>query len=340
MRMGKVTTYCQISGCSPEVDSGLDYIIEDILDDASEPASDYKKVREALGSLSTEDESRGTQALSIIGPIGQDNKPIREFDESFNTLDEILAEAEGHVRELSGCYMGELFDLGYCEGPDGGDDSGALVSYGGYFFVQTMMIAILAGATQGRVSVQRLWKLAMMKGYYDPHNHYVLPGVDYGPIHTYLDQFPWYLGDVAGRRELLEMEKYMGTVEDIAEVLRKRGFWMWMRPDRFPIDPVITPRPITDITEADLIAPISHELISKLPTEIVRSVALELNIRDIITLATLNKTLYYRVLGNQNTRDSLARAYIHENARWCLTAKPSSDGGMRGKETMHLGGNI
>ncbi|KAL5640401.1 hypothetical protein ACGC1H_007601 [Rhizoctonia solani] len=125
--------------------------------------------------------------------------------------------------------MGDMFDMGYCEGPTGEDD-GALVSYGGYFFVQTIMLSILAGATQGRVSIQRLWRPAMMKGHYYAHNDCVLPGVDYGPIHGYLDQFPWHLGDV-GMKELLKMED-MGTAENIAEVLRKRGFWMWMRPNR------------------------------------------------------------------------------------------------------------
>ncbi|CAE6451193.1 unnamed protein product [Rhizoctonia solani] len=316
--MGKATTYCQISGCSPEVADDLDcgYLIEDDLEDASESkGSDCIKVREAIKLLSSEDEREGTQALSIIGPFGEDNKPIWGFEENPNNLDEILAEAEGQVREFSGCHMGDMFDMGYCEGPTGEDD-GALVSYGGYFFVQTMMLAILAGASQGRVSVQRLWRLAMIKGHYDPHNGYVLPGVDYGPIESYLDQFPWHLGDV-DRKELPKMED-VGTAEDIAEVLRKRGFWMWMRPDRFPIDPIITPRPATDIAKEDLTRSMSHGTISKLPPEILRFIALELNTRDLIALSIINKTLYYRILGNRESRDSLARAHIHKHARWCL----------------------
>ncbi|KAG8764096.1 hypothetical protein FRC11_005506 [Ceratobasidium sp. 423] len=266
--MGKVTTFCQISGCSPEIEDVLDFesMTGYTLSGASEPEkSDYAKIQEALKLLVTGDEKMGAQALSIIGPFNDNNKLIWGFEENPNELDEILEEAEGHVRELPGCRIGDMFDLGYCEGPNGEDD-GALISYGGYFYVQTNILAILAGATQGRVSVQRLWRLAMIKGYYDAHNYYVLPGVDYGPIHEYLEQFPWFLGGV-DREELIKMGG-IGPAEDIAEVPRKRGFWMWMRPDRsvfygkrssqslkvfpllfsFPVDPVAISQPTTSIT--------------------------------------------------------------------------------------------
>ncbi|CAE6435328.1 unnamed protein product [Rhizoctonia solani] len=146
---GKVATFCQISGCSPEAGDVYDYhyLYEDSLSKASElERSDYAKIREAFNLLATEDERAGTQALSIIGPFDDDNKLIWGFEENPMNLDKVLGEAEGHVRELSGCRMGDMFDNGFCEGPTG-DDDGVLISYGGYFWVQTNMLAILAGAT-------------------------------------------------------------------------------------------------------------------------------------------------------------------------------------------------
>ncbi|KAG8739114.1 hypothetical protein FRC11_000912, partial [Ceratobasidium sp. 423] len=310
-----------ISGCSPEVEDMLDYdyISEYDLRDASEPLkSGYKKIREALKLLVTEDEREGTGALSIIGPYDDENKPIWDFEGNPKYLDDVLEEAEGHVREVSGCQMGDMFSHGYCQGPTGNDD-GAIVSYGGYFYVQTNMLAILAGATQGRVLPQRLWRLAMIRGHFKNHDYAVLPGVDYGPIYgciEYSHECPWLLGDV-DYEELLGMVS-MGAAEDIAETLRKRGFWMWMRPDRFPIEPASTPQPTINITKAQLAESLSNGTISKLPLEIVQCIARELDVRDVIVLATLNKVLYYYLLGNQEARDSLARAYIHRHARWCL----------------------
>ncbi|CAE6414486.1 unnamed protein product [Rhizoctonia solani] len=279
--MGKVTTYCQISGCCPEVEDMLDfdYVSEYDVEDASESEkTDYIKIREALKLLVTEDEKEGIHALSIIGPYDDDNKPIWEFEENPTDLDDVLEEAEGLVREVSGCQMGDMFTYGYCQGPTGNDD-GAIVSYGGYFYVQTNMLAILAGATQGRVSPQRLWRLAMIKGHYKNHSHAVLPEVDYGPIYgciEYSHECPWLLGDV-DHEELLGMVN-IGTTEDIAEVLRKRGYWMWMRPDRFPIEPTGTPQPAINITKEQLTESLSNGTISKLPLEIIQCIARELDV--------------------------------------------------------------
>ncbi|CAE6496144.1 unnamed protein product, partial [Rhizoctonia solani] len=208
--MGKVITFCQISGCSPELEAEDIYDrhdFSDCLNKASESESSvYAKIREAFNLLATEDERAGSQALSIIGPFNDNNKPIRRFEDNPIKLGEILEEAERHVREHPGYRMGSrgMFDLGFCSGPTGDDDC-VLISFGAYFWVQTNMLAILAGATQGRVSVQRLWRLAMVKGHYVPNNHYVLPGVDYGPIYEYLEQCPWLLGSV-DEKELLKME--------------------------------------------------------------------------------------------------------------------------------------
>lgn len=92
------------------------------------------------------------------------------------------------------------------------------------------MLPILEAATSGRVSPRRLWNLAMSKGHLRPHSHYGLPGVDYGPISNYINQFPWLFGTLTA--DAMESLEDIGAPEDIANIIRDKGFWMWMRPDR------------------------------------------------------------------------------------------------------------
>ena len=125
--------------------------------------------------------------------------------------------------------MGGMFDLGFCDGPVGMGD-GALVSFGCCFYVLTNMLPILKAATSDRVSPRRLWNLAMSKGHLNPHNDHGLPGVDYGPISDYQEQFPWLLGTLT--TEAIASLEELGTPDDIANVIRDKGYWMWMRSDR------------------------------------------------------------------------------------------------------------
>lgn len=139
---------------------------------------------------------------------------------------------------------------------------------------------------------------------------YLSHGVNYGPIRKDSTSSPWYLGDV----NFSQMHNIgeIGTSEEIAEVLRREGFWMWKRPDRsvlprerasacphvynypvirFPIDssPTFDPAPNIPITLPAKLTP--SEPISRLPLEILQSIALHvyLSLSDIITLAMLNK---------------------------------------------------
>jgi hypothetical protein len=126
--------------------------------------------------------------------------------------------------------MGEHFYSGFCDGP-GGPETGTLVSFGSCFPVLTLALPILDAATSGRVSPRRLWDLAVLKGCLVAHDYYGLPGVDYGPISEYWDQTPLMFGDLMPK-ELVTLETEGHSAEDITDVIRARGFWMWMRPDR------------------------------------------------------------------------------------------------------------
>lgn len=144
------------------------------------------------------------------------------------TVEEALDLPEDSVRVLHGCSMGGMFDLGFCEGPGG--VGGSLVSFGCCFFVLTNMLPILEAATSGRVSPRRLWNLVISRGHIVAHADRGLRGVNYGPIRAYWHQFPWLFGGLTS--EAIASLEEIGTPDDIAEVIRDKGFWMWMRPDR------------------------------------------------------------------------------------------------------------
>ncbi|KAG8716678.1 hypothetical protein FRC09_015380 [Ceratobasidium sp. 395] len=179
----------------------------------------------AIDLLTQGDEAEGQESLTIIGPLADDGKSWLELQ----SVEQALALPEGRVRAVSGCSMGGMFDMGFCGGPNG-DSDGALVSFGSCFFVISAALPILDAATAGRVSVRRFWNLVIAKGHLDAHNYYCLPGVEYGPIAKYWEQFPWVFGDLS-RKGLMELD-YPGRAEKIAEAIKTRGYWMWMRPDR------------------------------------------------------------------------------------------------------------
>lgn len=166
--------------------------------------------------------------LYSTGAFQEDrDEPLWDGNVGQDSLEQLLREAEGHVRVLSG--WSATGDDDYARSPQDNEHE-VLVSSGCCFIVQTYMLSILQAATDGRVSPQRLWRLAMAKGHFFAHDFYVLPEVDYGPIRKHLCQYPWYLGNVQFSE--LRTMGCIGTPEEVAEALRRRGYWMWMRPDR------------------------------------------------------------------------------------------------------------
>ncbi|KAG8736681.1 hypothetical protein FRC10_009044 [Ceratobasidium sp. 414] len=309
--MGKVTTYCQLSGCSPEAAEITEF-------EATENDTYGPNVLAGLRLLTNSDEVEGQQSLSIIGPLADDGKTWLELN-NINTgqlgVEQALSLPEGRVRAVFGCSMGNMFDLGFCAGP-GGEADGALISFGSCFFVLTVALPILEAATGGRVSPQRLWNLAMMKGHLDAHNYYCLPGVKYGPIDQYWDQFPWMWGDLS-EQEIRALEE-KGNPEDVAEVVRSRGHWIWMRPDRFPIESCNTSQPSRYILSFAPIQPPPDGSITTLPPELLHSIASHLPLSNIISLAAANKVLHNVLLGDAGARDTLAKSYMRLQEPWYL----------------------
>ncbi|KAG8739881.1 hypothetical protein FRC10_005015 [Ceratobasidium sp. 414] len=285
-----------ISGCSPKPE----YVLKNLAQDQGFG----RKVLEALELLTNPDESEGQQALSVIA-----DRP--------RTLKEVLASPEEHIRITHGCMIGGGFDFGFCQPLGGGPRDIIIVYTGSTFFVLTVMIPILDAASGGRVTPHRLWRLALPRGHFNG-NRYAIKGVNYGIVEKYWGLNPWPFGELSVD-DIRALED-KGTPEEIADIIRARGFWMWMRPDRFPIDvtnsPHAQPSPITLTTPRADSDPLTSIL--KLPPELTLSICVELALYNIIALAAVNKTLYTQLLGSLDARDALARAYMRSSARWCL----------------------
>ncbi|KAG9124344.1 hypothetical protein FRC07_011981 [Ceratobasidium sp. 392] len=303
--MGKVATYCQISGCSPEVESDIDFNIYE--------AKFGPKVHAAIRLVADADEMKGLDSLSIIGPLDDDDDEATWLEP--DSVEEALALPEGCIRAVHGCSTGGSFDMGWSDGPNG-DSDGALISYGPCFFVLTIALPVLEAATGGRVSPRRLWKLAMRRGHFDAGTDYCIPGVAYGAVAEHWDQFPWMFGDIT--LEEMEALEDKGAPEDIAEIIRSRGYWMWMRPDRFPIEPEDTAQPSSTIISFNPAQPTLHGSITALPVELLHSISLSLSLSDIISLAAVNKAIYNALIGNADGRDALAKAYMRSQTPWYL----------------------
>ncbi|KAG9089904.1 hypothetical protein FRC06_001308, partial [Ceratobasidium sp. 370] len=272
------------------------------------------KVLEALGLLTSADESEGQQALSVIGLY--DGKNDWQATDRPQTLKEALALPEERIRITHGCTMGGGFDFGFCRPLGGGPRDIIIVYTGNTFFVLTVMIPILEAASGGRVTPHRLWRLALSRCHFQG-NRYAIKGVDYGIVEKYWGLDPWPFGALSVD-DILALEN-KATPEEIAEILRAGGFWMWMRPDRFPIDMADLPRPseaTAPITPPTNLCPLTS--ISKIPPELLCFICAELSLSHIVSFASVNKTLYSQLLGTLEARDALAKAYMRSSARWCL----------------------
>jgi hypothetical protein len=123
--------------------------------------------------------------------------------------------------------MGDDWYYGYVAPPD--PRSSYLLSYGTNIAVQSVSLPILYQATGGRMTPQRLWRLAMGQGFSEVRDCDLLKGIEYGEVLDGIDQ---YMRPTPGIEDLIELEE-LGDVEAIkVAIILKGKFWIWMRPDR------------------------------------------------------------------------------------------------------------
>jgi hypothetical protein len=97
--------------------------------------------------------------------------------------------------------------------------------------VQTASLHILALATAGRMTPERVWRLAMHQGFSRPYEGYGLDGIDYGEIDRARGQDQFLVPDLS-LDEIIKLES-LGDVELVKKAIIDDGkFWVWMRPDR------------------------------------------------------------------------------------------------------------
>jgi hypothetical protein len=131
------------------------------------------------------------------------------------------------LRVISHCWMGDGWYYGLVAPPD--PMAHYLVAYGANIVVQSASLPILSRATRGRMTPQRLWRLAMWYGFSESRDRDVFDGIDYGEVVVGIDR---YMRPTPGIDDLLGLET-IGDLERIKmEIIHKGKFWIWMRPDR------------------------------------------------------------------------------------------------------------
>ncbi|EGO20912.1 hypothetical protein SERLADRAFT_475298, partial [Serpula lacrymans var. lacrymans S7.9] len=148
--MGKVMVFCLLSGCTPEIaSSGISDIFE-VDGIEGEPGA---VLLEALRTLVDGDERRGQEDVTVIGAINEDGRPFFRIEDPVERQEDVLRIPDSSIRVIPHCSMGEFWDF--------------------------TSLPILALATDGRVTPERLWRLAMHQGKSVSQRDYGLPEIDY-----------------------------------------------------------------------------------------------------------------------------------------------------------------
>ncbi|KAH7924779.1 hypothetical protein BV22DRAFT_1112632 [Leucogyrophana mollusca] len=306
--MGKVTTFCILSGCTPEIPSTLPHIFEY----SPSQLQPGPLVLEALRVILDEDERRGQEDITVIGAIHADGEPFSDDPDGFGE-DEVEAVADSDIRSISHCTMGETWDMGDVESRYTGQSY--RISYGCCMMVQSASLAIMPLATNGRLTPQRLWRLAMRQGLGFPTDSYGLYDVDYGEVDKEREQFPACIPGLSD--EYVIALEALGDLDAIQRTIIHDGkFWIWMTPDRFPLEPTSHDIPLSLITLASAKAISKIEL---LPLELLTHLSVCTTLPALFALASASQTLRTRILGC----DAIARSWIQMNAPWYIPV-PSS----------------
>jgi len=331
--MGKVTVFCVISGCTPESADNLsgypDYYADSYEyeedEDGDEEADklDRDEVDDSGGKL-------GPLVLQAIRELAKDEEDINDVTVIGDFVKvpqqdpgggipkaEALEIPDSAITVRRHCKAGGDWDLGSVNGPENGD---YLVSFGVLIMVQDFALPILHLATGGRVTPQRLWRLAMYQGHSDLSGpDYGLDNVDYGEISDEREQFPLPIPNMKCRK-VKELEK-LGDVQKIKDAIAQwGGYWMWMRADRFPLD-VVDKQSAPSFASPGVpsISP-NASAIERLPLEIAHVIVLSGPLTSLLVLASASRTMRSILLGSEANCNTLATAWITRNAPWFAPA--------------------
>jgi len=280
-------------------------------------------VLEALETLVDGHEKQGQEDVTVIGAIGKDGVPVS--GDGMNRT-EALRIPDSSLRVIPHCQMGDSWDFGFVDPPGPETNDNYLVSYGTNIMVQTASVYILSLATSGRMTLERVWRLAMHQGFSVSHNGYGFKGIDYGEISDCREQCPYPVPGMA-IEDVVELES-LGDVELVKKAVIHEGkFWIWMRPDRFPLEAT----PSDHLFIPNIVGPPSAaQVVSKieeLPLEVVSQIASQLPLHSLLSLLSTSRHLRFKFLGFESDRDALARTWIAANAPWYQVPKDNLPSG-------------
>ncbi|KAH7911423.1 hypothetical protein BJ138DRAFT_926209 [Hygrophoropsis aurantiaca] len=304
--MGKVTAFCYLSGCTPEMAYNLRELFTFFV------LKPGPLVQKAIEEILDDHEMRGQENVTAIGAIYPNGAPFSIDPIGFG-LNEIEAVTDADIRAVPNCRAADLWEFGDIEPQDSKITGHSYrVSYGCCVMAMSSAVPIMHLATDGRLNPQRFWRLAMHQGMNVPHDECGFSDVDYGEVGMWREQFPHPSPNLS-EEEIVDLEK-LGDVEVIQRVIvHDGGFWMWMSPDRFPLEPLVSDNPMTSISRSSSSgAYISH--IELLPLELLIHLADFAPLPDLIALASTSRDLRLQILGC----DAIARSCIYGNAPWYI----------------------
>jgi hypothetical protein len=261
------------------------------------------------------------------GAIGKNGKLSSSTDGSVKQI--ALQIPDAQFRIIPNCCMGDDWYYGLAAPPD--PTMSFLVSFGTNIVVQSASLPILSMATGGRMTPQRLWRLAIWQEFFEDSNRNLFDGIDYGEV---IEGMGRNIKPTPGISDLKGLEE-LGDVERIKMAIIHEGkFWVWMRPDRsvpfdisyltvnahqarsFPFKSTGSANEPVHIEPPPYDA--AHSALELLPFELVSQIANYLPLPSLLSLVSACRQLRFEFLGLPSDRDALVRSWITKNAPWYL----------------------
>ncbi|KZP19936.1 hypothetical protein FIBSPDRAFT_743008 [Athelia psychrophila] len=324
--MGKVTVYCGISGCSPEMHRSL-WFYHLLISDGGDEVKTGPIVRAALLSLIDDREKRSQDDVTLIGPPDDPDDPESDMDDTAKpNAAEVSAITDESLLMYRCIVDGGEWDFGFVD-PESWDGY-YVVSGGPIVMVQTSALSILLHATFGRMSACRFWRLMMVairtnRSLYASTSNDIIPGIDYGALmrenHAW-EQDP--SGTICMSEEEVANLESLGDEEQVRQAILNQGhFWVWLSPDRFPLQsnsridscPILVDAASSSLTSAHKLSLIEH-----IPQKLLLLISSHLPLPTFLSFASVSRRLRYKLLGTDLDRDAFARGWITNNAPWYL----------------------
>ncbi|KZP06481.1 hypothetical protein FIBSPDRAFT_764346 [Athelia psychrophila] len=213
----------------------------------------------------------------------------------------------------------------------GEEDTFYAIGYAGYIQAQLSAVSVMTLATGGRMTLPRLWRLAMKLGWNKNLGSSLrLPGIDYEEnllVHKSL-----HMAKKAGTKPKSIPQSDIILAQELGDVARVKQFFMkraglsfWMRPDRFPLaDEDGTENYCPAFVGAPSSLLIQYRLVEALPHELFVQILCQLPLSSIFSLCSSSRALRHKLLAFESDRNSLARQWIATTAPWYLPQIPNS----------------